>query len=177
MAYVHQDAQALGLFYIFPSLVGESAPGNMGAGKYIGLIPPQGGNPEANLVEIIQQCRVKAEARRALDGEDGRHLPCLPVCLHLIGAVGKANPPLVLVHLPLNGGKLPLKRHNGRYPEALLHHGGGVAGKALAIAIQAGCTLQINVERIFLQASGLVDRFSQQSQGRIAVQVKYRDVH
>ena len=83
--------------------------------------------------------------------------------------MGKLNHIFVVLHLPLDGGNLPLEHHNRRSTKALLHHGRGIAGKALAVGLQPGGALQIDMVGIFLEAACLVDRFSQKGKCSIAM--------
>ena len=145
--------------------------------QYILLVPTHRGDPETDLVQILQQLRIKTKAGRAFDGENGGHLPLCAELFHFRCAVSQLHKVRILIQLTLNGGNFPLENQGGCGLIPLFHHGCGKAGEALAVTIQHSGPIQVNVELILAQIAGFVRGFAQQSQGGITMQVKYRNIH
>ena len=136
MAHIHQHTQALGFLYKGSALIRQTAAGDIGTGERIFLVPAQAHHPEADHGKILQQFRIIADARSALQGQNGGHHALCPVLLNLFGRIGNGNAVAVFVDFPLNGGQFPLEDQNRIHTPHGFGNGGGKAGKTLGVACQ-----------------------------------------
>ena len=177
MADVNAHSQPLGFLYIFPAQIGKPAAGDVGAGKGVLFVPAQARHPEADGPQVFQQRRVIVDACRSLQGQNGGHFAICPVFLNFVYGIGNGNQVAVFVHLPLDGGKLPLEQDNRGNPMQQLRNVRGEAGEALGIAPQLDRPLQVDMTAIFPQAARLIQVVPQQHKCGITVKIKYRKVH
>ena len=177
MAHVHQHTQPLCFPHIFPTQICQATASHMRTGKRILFIPAQAGDPETDGTKILQQFRIMAKACCALQCQNSRHFSLFLILTDLGCGVSNGNPVTVQVNFPLNGGDFTFKHNNGRNMVMFFHHWRGKAGKALGIAAQFGCTLQINVQLVAFQTAGLIEVLSKQRQRSVTMKVKNRKIH
>ena len=127
--------------------------------------------------EILQQLRIKAEAGRAFDGQNGGHDPLFHILPHIPG--GKRLADHIGVQRQLMHQRIQFRLEH-RFRGNLMpipHVRRGKTGKALGIAAKLPCPFQVDMQFILPQKARGHHILAQQTQGGITMQVKHRNIH